>query len=203
MTYADEIKLVLIGWLLDHLIEKEAIWTELRFSEGKNRADVLVCSPSRLCAYEIKSPRDDFRRLKTQQMAYRSAFLESYVVLTSEGLDAARRYLSPTIGIITIDDRKNVVIRRKTRPRKRLSKTESLAWLRVSEIAKLIDSPAEHREEMSRRATRLSQTFLSDQALQSIYLRIQPRFAAFLLERGENLNSDDLRMLSMPTRVAH
>ncbi|OGT57612.1 MAG: hypothetical protein A3E01_06695 [Gammaproteobacteria bacterium RIFCSPHIGHO2_12_FULL_63_22] len=190
-------KLVVLRWLLINIAEEEAIASEIQFSNGLNRADLVVSSLRRLCSFEIKTPKDDYRRLNRQLAAYRRSFLESYVVLSSSSLTAARDILPSYAGILTISDDSNVTLHRKASPRKRLAREDSIAWLRASEIRKLSSGTRSNGSPLET----IPEFELTLIALASVYERIRPKYDAFKRERGSILNSDDVGMLSLPSRV--
>jgi len=205
MKSADEIKLILLKWLLNRIEPQEAVWSELNFATGQNRADLILCSPTNLCAWEIKGPRDDFRRLSKQLIAYRGSFLEAHVVVEKDSLEAARGHLPSFVGILTIDEENEVEVKRAAKPRKGLKKENAIAWLRTSDLIRITrkfspkQTDREHLAELA--SSKLSERILSQEAIASVYARIKPKFDAFIRERGRTLNSDDLRMLSMPSKV--
>lgn len=191
-----EIKLAVIRWLLGKLQADEIIAAELQFSNAMSRADLIVSSITRLCAYEIKSSYDDFRRFEKQQEAYRSAFLENYLVIPTASLQSSRGYLSRSTGILIVNDDGEVTQHRKSQIRSQLSRKNSLSWLRDTDFKKLKLDP-----EATAHRGQLTEHDLTSLVLKTLYERLKPRFDAFRQERGESLNSDDLGMLSLPTRV--
>lgn len=183
-----EIKILVIRWLLSQLGSEEAIASELQFADATSRADLVVSSPIRLSAFEIKSSYDDFRRFERQQEAYRRAFLETYLIVPVTLLMEAREHLVRSTGIVTVSDDGVVRLQRKAQSKLQLSHQEALRWLKASERRKLESEKMQSRD-------------ITSIALMNIYKRLAPRFNAFLKERGANVNSDDLSMLSLATRI--
>ena len=64
--YADDIKAILVSALLPNLVLDEILGSEVRFGDGKFRADLVISSPVRLSAIEIKGPRDNLDKLVDQ-----------------------------------------------------------------------------------------------------------------------------------------
>lgn len=183
-----EIKLSVIRWLLAQLEPDEIIASELQFADATSRADLVVSSLRRLTAFEIKSSYDDFRRFERQQEAYRNAFLDSYLVVPVTLLKQAREYLAQSTGIVTISGEGTVRLQRKAKSRQQLSRDEALRWLRAADRKKYENESIQDRA-------------MTHVALATIYQRLSPRFNAFRAELSVNLNSDDLSMLSLPTRI--
>lgn len=182
------IKLHLLNWLLSNIHPSEAIAAELQFTHGLHRADLVRSTPSELIAYEIKSSYDDFRRFEKQQAAYNSAFSECYLVIPAELTQIAKSHVDRRTGVIIVSPTGDVQRRRKAVRKVTLSRAASLSWMRHTDRNKLDLAALTDRE-------------LAIIALERVYLRLKPRFDTFMLERGVSLNSDDLQVLSMPTRV--
>lgn len=191
-----EIKMAVLKWLLNRCRKDQVIGAELHFSNGLNRADLVLSSPSELVAFEIKSSFDDFRRFERQQSAYKQAFLESFLVVPTELLAVAQAKTDRSTGILLIDSTGTVTQRRQSARRTRLAKTQALAWLRDFEKRDLMSSSSS-----TKKLDAFSDRDLTQAALESVYNRIRPRFNNFLAERGAVINSDDLMMLSLPSRI--
>lgn len=183
-----DLKIIVVRWLLEQLEPGEIIASELQFADATARADLVVVSHTRLSAFEIKSSYDDFRRFERQQEAYRRAFLDSYLVIPTTLLKQAREHLVRTTGIITVTDEGSIRLQRQAQRRLQLTRHEALRWLRASDRRTLESAKMRDAE-----VTRV--------ALTNIYKRLAPRFNIFLNERGTNVNSDDLGMLSLATRI--
>lgn len=191
-----ELKIATLKWLLSHLNAGEQIATELHFSHGLNRADLVQSSPQRLVAYEIKSSFDDFRRFNSQQLAYKQAFLEFYLVVPLELHAVARSQAYKSTGILLVDHTGSVIKTRTSARRQRLTRDQATAWLRDFEKRALMMQFKDRKGLDS-----FTEKELTQAALASVYDRIKPRFDSFLSERGSIINSDDLLMLSLPSRV--
>jgi hypothetical protein len=78
-----EIKTALIGWLLANCYQPGMLlineFTNMRCGA---RADIAMLSEGNLVAFEIKSPRDTTRRLRTQVDMY-DKYFDKYVVVTT------------------------------------------------------------------------------------------------------------------------
>lgn len=203
MRDAVDIKVQLVRWLNALLSEDELLASELRFQDGARRADLAVIGPGRLCALEVKGPRDDFRRLLRQLEAYQRLFLEVHVAVESAALSELRSMIPKTVGILLVTGEK-VEIARKARKRTHLNAADAASWLLVSDLRSLLTkcSSTETRAELIRRAsTELSGRALTKAAITAAYARLLPRYAAYRAELGQNVTSDDIRTLSIPTAI--
>lgn len=192
----DQIKISIVRWLLTQLECREVIATELHFNNSQNRADIVVSSPTRLAAYEIKSSYDDFRRYTQQQEAYKAAFLESYLAIPTSMLQVARDYLDRSTGIVTIDEQGNITKRRKPLIRSRLEKDAALSWLRASDARKI-----RQRLRPTFDMNEIKASLATELALETVHERLRTRYETFKRERGHVLTTDDLAILSSPTSV--
>lgn len=189
-----EIKLAVIRWLLSQDLEQFALAAELNFADGVNRADLVLSSRDSLTAFEIKSSFDDFRRFERQELAYRLAFLQLYVVVPSAMLPLARTQTRRSTGLLVVTGEGRIHRKRAARPRAMLTRENSTLWFHTREKKRLatLRPPG---------LSGYSEAELSKLALETVHTRLMPRYQAFLRERGENINSDDLMMLSSPSRI--
>ena len=207
MQYADEAKLALLNWILMHQADGTVIGTEVHFLDGRYRADIVTASRKRLCAIEIKGPKDDLRRLARQLNGYRQSFLEVYIATTAGHLDEARALIPRSVGILIVS-RNEIELLRQSQIRRRFTKEESLSWLKTDDLRQLLRGKSIQREllkdiiELRSAVKRLfTVEQLSTLALESVHKRLGRRFEAFLRERGKSINYDDLQMLQLPDRV--
>lgn len=207
MYYASEVTIELLKWVIQNLSAGEAVGAEIPFGGGRHRSDVVITSPVRLSAIEVKAPRDDIRRLGYQLTGYRRAFLEVSVAAVSSNITVIRRNVPPCVGLMVISEDGVEVLRRPSRKR-RLSKDAALGWLKAKELRKLLTQragsfpDAQTIADMRDLASRLfAVNELSTAALKSAYARILPRFNRLTEERGAVINEDDLRTLTIPDHV--
>lgn len=205
MTYADDLKALVISALLPALTADEVIGTEVRFGEGKFRADLVISSATRLSALEIKGPRDNLDKLAGQAKGYDTMFLDFSVVSDSLWLDAVRNHLPRSAGLLTISGPHLVHIR-VPRFRTRLAPEAALRWLRTDDLKTVLrehgQTTGRHHEEMVRVARKtIPSANLSAFALVSVRDRLQPKFEAFRQELGTTVTLDDVRMLTLGDRI--
>lgn len=205
MTYAEDLKALVISALLPSLTIDEVVGTEVRFGEGKFRADLVIASPTRLSAFEIKGPRDNLDKLAGQAEGYDELFLDFSVVSDDVWLKAVRASLPRAAGLLTLE---GVGLRyvRHPRVRTRLSPAAALRWLRTDDLRALLranDKPVGGHYEVLAEAVRkaMSPADLSSFALTSIRDRLHPRFDAFRQELGKTVTLDDVRILTLGDRI--
>lgn len=203
---ASEIKLRLMAWLLPRLELDEVLASELPFLEGKRRADLAIVSDERLCAFEIKGPRDNLQKLREQTVDYRRMFLEVYVAASPKHLKAIRSIVASSVGLISVVD-SGVDVERAARVRNRLEKESALSWLNTADLRSTLrayqlgPNRLYDKEEMRRMAAALSAETLSSIATSAVRKRNLDRYEAFVRELGLTPTLDDLRMLTLERRV--
>jgi hypothetical protein len=205
MTYADDLKALVISALLPSLTLDEVIGTEVRFGEGQFRADLVVASPTRLSAFEIKGPRDNLDKLAGQVDGYDAMFLDFSVVSDAIWLEAVRQKLPRSAGLLTLDGTSLNRIRQ-PRVRARLGPDAALRWLRTEDLRTLLREHGHpvggHYEGLVETVRRtVSPVALSSFALASVRDRLQPRFEAFRQELGKTVTLDDVRILTLGDRI--
>lgn len=205
MTYADDIKALVISALLPSLMLDEVLGTEVRFGEGKFRADLVVASPTRLSAIEIKGPRDNLDKLPKQAEGYDALFLDFSVACDPSWLEAVRSQLPRSVGLMTIDGTTLNPIR-KPRIRSQLASDAALGWLRTEDLKSILrkkDLPtAGHYGTLAKAVKEnFNLATLSSFALTSVHERLRPRFDAFRQELGTTVTLDDVKMLTLGDRI--
>lgn len=200
MTYADDLKKVVISTLLPTLGPDEVIGLELRFGDGRYRADLVISSPVRLSAFEIKGSRDNLDKLQDQAAGYTKLFLDFSVVADPTWIPALRERLPRTAGLWTVDAQ----LRQIRRPyvRSQLSKEAGVGWLRTPELKTLLSeyglSQAGSLSVMAATALRyVPASVLSERAIRSVHARLVPRYSTFLRELGRTVTLDDVRVLTL------
>lgn len=200
MTYADDLKIVAISSLLPTLGSEEVIGLELRFGDGRYRADLVISSPVRLSAFEIKGERDNLDKLPDQVVGYTKMFLDFSVMAAPVWLPLLRERLPRSVGIWTVDSHLKQV--RQPHARGQLSKASAVAWLRTSELRSLLSEfhlpTAGTLSFMATTAEQhISAKTLAERAMAAVYARLLPRYSAFLRELGRTVTLDDVRMLTL------
>ncbi len=206
MTYADDLKTLAISALLPLLAFDEVLGSEVRFGEGKYRADLVIASPNRLSALEIKGPRDNLDKLAGQAAGYSALFLDFSVVTVEEWMGAVRHLVPRAAGLLTLRGAQLHTIRQ-ARSRARLDPDAALRWLRTGELRDLLRSyglstTGHYGNLVETVRQRIPVAELSGFALGAIHERLRPRFEAFRGELGRTVTLDDIRMLTLGDQVS-
>ena len=199
-------KALVVSALLPTLAVDEVLGSEVRFGEGKYRADLAVSSPIRLSAFEIKGPRDNLDKLAAQALGYAALFLDFSVVTEEAWLSAVRPQVPRSAGLLVLRGAQLHTVR-KPLPRIRLTPEASLRWLRTTELRDLLRAKglatSGHYEALAEIArASVPANDLSVFALKSIHSRLTPRFEAFRAELGQTVTLDDIRMLTLNDQVS-
>lgn len=206
MNYADDLKALVISTLLPTMSVDEVLGTEVRFGEGQYRADLVISSPVRLSAFEIKGPRDNLDKLGSQVLGYTTSFLDFSVVTNDDWLAAVRPLVPRTTGLLTLRGFQLHTIRQ-PRVLSRLSPDAALRWLRTGELRDLLRSydltTTGHYAVLAEAVrARVPVAELSSFTLSAIQNRLRPRFEAFRDELGRTVTLDDVRMLTLGDQVS-
>ncbi|AOD18054.1 hypothetical protein [Xanthomonas fragariae] len=204
--YADDIKAILVSALLPNLVLDEILGSEVRFGDGKFRADLVISSPLRLSAIEIKGPRDNLDKLVDQASGYLSFFLDFSVASDDLWLPAIRDRMPRSAGLMMLRGSELLTVRA-PRVRRRLKSEEALKWLHTDDLRKLLReqgiSPNGHYEALCLMAkANFSELALSKYAIRAVYERLLPRFEIFRNELGRTVTLDDIRMLTLSDQIS-
>jgi len=204
--YADDIKALIVSAILPTLNFDEVLGSEVRFGDGKYRADLVISSPARLSAIEIKGPRDNFDKLGDQVLGYSEMFLDFSVATDVTWISIARERVPRSTGLMALREDDLITVRM-PRMRTRLTPSAALKWLRTDDLRKIMREkglPVTGHYELLAQATRqeIPSAELSDLALRAVHDRLLPRFEAFRNELGHTVTLDDVRMLTLNENVS-
>jgi len=204
--YADDIKALIVSAILPTLNFDEVLGSEVRFGDGKYRADLVISSPARLSAIEIKGPRDNFDKLGDQVLGYSEMFLDFSVATDVTWISIARERVPRSTGLMALREDELITVRM-PRMRTRLTPSAALKWLRTDDLRKIMREkglPVTGHYELLAQATRqeIPSAELSDLALRAVHDRLLPRFEAFRNELGHTVTLDDVRMLTLNENVS-
>ncbi|CAD1790180.1 hypothetical protein CPBF426_25730 [Xanthomonas arboricola pv. juglandis] len=204
--YADDIKAVIVSAILPTLNFDEVLGSEVRFGDGRYRADLVISSPSRLSAIEIKGPRDNLDKLGGQVLGYSEMFLDFSVATDANWISTVRERLPRSTGLMALREDELVTVRM-PRERSRLTSNAALKWLKTEDLRKIMREkklPVTGHYESLAEATRqhIPGAELSNFALRTVHERLLPRFEAFRNELGHTVTLDDVRMLTLNENIS-
>jgi hypothetical protein len=205
MTYANDIKVALISAMLPALGPDEVIGLEVRFGDGRYRADLVLSSPTKLIGIEIKGPRDNLDKLVKQAIGYRQLFLEFFVAAAPAHIDQVRDMFPPSVGLMAFSEKTARQVRA-ARVRRRLSKSAALSWLHVEDMrvflrARHLPTSGTYERLAEAISAVCSVDELSAYALECVHRRLSPRFARFVNELGRTVTLDDVHILTLGETV--
>jgi hypothetical protein len=201
MSKAEYLKAKFVEWLLEGNlsfdISRDAIGTEVLFSEKRRSADIVILS-DKLHALEIKGDFDDFRKLRKQLTDYHRTFDKVSVITTPKRIERIYRYLQPYTGLILFDNG-TFRVKRLAKQRGRLDKYSLLMFLHRKELNALLKTRKNNLSTDEVRkyiVNRLSQKKIREVAYASLKSRYRYLFRLFLNDTGGNIVWDELKGLS-------
>ena len=171
--------------VIDFLIEKfegVVIGDEVKYGSSRKVVDLLALYKGETYAIEIKSAKDDLRRLPEQISEYSKIFDHSMVFTTKEHLSKIKQVSKAKVSIFefcvneTIDGK----VQEK---RNNVQKSEMLATMNAAFIRKSLNiSNSKNSDDIRKKAMRYKKCYAS--------------YKLFLKERSEATEVDDLILLS-------
>jgi len=201
MRKADYIKTKIIKWLIEsHLsfnVLRDAIGSEVLFSTGRRKADILILS-RKFHALEIKGDFDTLRKLKGQLSDYHKTFDKVSIVTTPKHLSKIRQIIKPNTGLILFDQDDIRIIKR-AKTQKKLDKRSLLMFLPKKELLRLlkIRSKKSYIGQIRNNVTnKLTGKAIRKAAYQFLLRQHKENFNLFLKDIGDSIPIDELKGLS-------
>jgi hypothetical protein len=172
------------------------IGQEIMYGTNRLVADMVIISESKLYAIEIKSARDDLRRIDNQLLNYNKIFDYVYVI-TTDKYQAHIKNADDKIGIFTFSDNGDFQLTKKASLLKSFNKEEALNTIPISFLKKyyqLKSSLLAHEV----RANLCAKSKKSIKECLNLYLTncISYKYANFISEKGEQSHFEDIAILS-------
>lgn len=197
---AEYIKVKLIDYYLS-LYHKNniIIGNEVMYGITRKVVDLVLLKNNGICAIEIKSEKDNLKRLDNQIVEYKNNFNSVIICTTEKHLDEIRKKITPSIGILLFKNDSILSIRKPT-VKKRLSKIDTLHSIPGNYLRKLTD--ISYVKKMDSDQIRKHFEKLSFRKVQSIYFkymesRLIENYRLFLTDKGHESHVDDLPLLSL------
>lgn len=131
---ADIIKARVIDYLIDNF-EGVVIGNEITYGSSRKLVDLLALYNGETYAIEIKSSKDDLRRLSEQITEYAKIFDHTCVFTTNEHYLKVKNLAGTNISLFAIDADHNIIGKFRNK-RNRVIKMEMLATINASYISK-------------------------------------------------------------------
>jgi hypothetical protein len=201
---AQQIKGILIDYLIAQKPANIMIATEVPFISGRRWADVLLIQKNILHAFEIKSPLDTLAKLKAQTKDYLDTFDLVSLVISESHLKKVYPHITEYVGLMVIEDSTGKV-RQIRVPKRRIRHVKSnlLDFLWRRDLAKAVRGKLSmniQRTEtvhLRKKAGELySLKAIHKMAVEALIIRYSPRYKSFLNEKGKETLVQDLALLT-------
>ena len=185
--------------VIDFLIEKfegVVIGDEVKYGSSRKVVDLLALYKGETYAIEIKSAKDDLRRLPEQISEYSKIFDHSMVFTTKEHLSKSKQVSKAKVSIFefcvneTIDGK----VQEK---RNNVQKSEMLATMNAAFIRKSLNiSNSKNSDDIRKKAMRYKKEDIHSLLYEYFMEKCYKPYKLFLIERSDVTEVDDLILLS-------
>ena len=165
--------------------------------------DILILKSGRTTAIEVKSKYDSFARLESQIVEYRKTFNYIYIGLDESFITKLDNMsIFNDIGVIIITKDGKLKIHRKAKIQQKLQKKEMLQTVNIEYIKRnysnlfICNNTDEVRYILEKKSVKIIKALL----YAFLMHKIEPRYKVFLSQRGSCTHTDDLFLLSFPSK---
>lgn len=184
--------------VIDYLIENYGdviIGDEVMYGSNHKIVDLLALFKGETYAIEIKSNKDDLRRLPEQITEYSKIFDHTLVFTTVEHLAKVQGLAKTKVSIFEVSDDK--VKGRLTTRRNCILKSEMLATMNSAFIRKRLNiSNAKNSDSIRKRAMKCKKEYIHSLLYSYFLEKLSAPYMLFLNERSERTEIDDISILS-------
>ena len=192
---ADIIKTKVIDYLIDTL-DGVVIGDEITYGSSRKIVDLLALYNGETYAIEIKSGKDDLRRLHEQISEYEKIFDHTCVFATSEHLTKIKELSDSKVSIFTITP-DNTIEGKLKKKKNRVTKFEMLATINASYISKgLKISKFRDSDDIRRKAMKHSKEDIHSFLYGYFWEKCYAPYKLFMEERKDRTEIDDMVILS-------
>lgn len=185
--------------VIDFLIEKfdgVVIGDEVKYGSSRKVVDLLALYNGETYAIEIKSAKDDLRRLPEQISEYSKIFDYTYVFTTVDHLQKIKQVSKARVSIFEFGA-DNRIEGRLLEKRNNVIKSEMLATMNASYIRKSLNiSISKNSDEIRKKAMRYKKEDIHSLLYEYFMEKCYAPYKLFLKERSEATEVDDLILLS-------
>lgn len=203
MHYEAEIKARVIDFLFSKMPGISSMASEIRFADNLRRADLLIVDNDGCHVVEVKGPRDSATKLHEQLRDTQEHFKYAWLACDSTVYHQAIRRISPSVGILLVDEQLTVSQKRKARARK-ITKDRLLVLATKSELTLVarklgLGSLSSASLAVLRRRVKekLNRNELEALITEIINNRYKERFEYFLAHKSPSTNADDIYFLEI------
>ena len=192
--------------VVDFLIKKfdgVVIGDEVMFGSSRKVVDMLALYRGETYAIEIKSAKDDLRRLPEQITEYSKIFDHTVVFATIDHLLTIKQVSKAKVSIFEFDADADGSIRgRLLEKRNNIQKREMLATMKASYIRKNLNiSNLKNSDDTRKQAMRYTKEEIHSLLYGYFMKRCSAPYKLFLEERSNKTEVDDLTILSNRLKV--
>lgn len=173
------------------------IGQEVMYGTNKSFADLVVLSQDKLYAFEIKSQKDNFKRLEEQLLNYKKNFDFVYLVITKNHVKHLNKVNLDKVGIFVIDD--DIIFEeKKAKELKEFSKADILETIPALYLKRyfLLKSNA-NADDLRRSLLETSMEKLKPLLVDYMKNKLQYRYKNFMAEKGACIHYEDVSILSI------
>lgn len=201
---ADIIKAIFIDNILNGDIslfgnkENILIGQEIMYGVQKLFADIVLFTPQKMIAIEIKAFNDNFKRLDNQLQGYRKIFDNVYVLTTENHLTNLKSLPYKWFGILEITNDREIILKRKSKNIRKFNKEDILETIPIGYLCNYFDVKhnklaIEIRSDLHRKTIKELKRVLAAY----MEYKIGYKFKNFKNERGNASHYEDISILSM------
>ncbi len=190
-------------YLIDHLRKDKkniALGVEVPYLLGERRVDVLQLYNNIFHAYEIKSDKDNLKKLPEQLEEYSSTFDFVSVVVTPKHhsyIEKNKMELPPSVGLIVFNESNFV---EKKKPKENKLKKENLCYFLNRAKLNGFHRKTKTSQELSILRSLVSKSIstktIKKNAYNVLFKKYSERYNAFLADVGSFTLPEDLQVLS-------
>lgn len=185
--------------VIDFLIEKfegVVIGDEVKYGSSRKVVDLLALYKGETYAIEIKSAKDDLRRLPEQISEYSKIFDHSMVFTTKEHLLKIRQVTKSNVSIFEFGADETIV-GSLLEKRNNVQKSEMLATMNATFIRKSLNiSNSKNSDDIRKKAMRYKKEVIHSLLFRYFIEKCYAPYKLFLKERSDVTEVDDLILLS-------
>ena len=192
---ADYIKVRVIDFLIEKF-DGVVIGDEVMYGSSRKVVDLLALYKEETYAIEIKSSKDDLRRLPEQITEYSKIFDHTLIFTTAEHLSKIRDIANSKASVFEISADDSVEGRRLEK-KNNVLKSEMLATMNASYIRKSLNiSQFKDSDDIRKKAIRCKKEEIHSLLYQYFLEKCAAPYKLFLDERHNRTEIDDLVILS-------
>lgn len=192
---ADSIKTKVIDFLIEKF-DGVVIGDEVMYGSSRKVVDLLAIYGGETYAIEIKSAKDDLRRLPEQISEYSKIFDHTLIFTTKVHLSKIKKISKDKVSLFEIDDCDKIEGRLLEKANN-VQKREMLATMNSSFIRKSINiSQFRDSDDIRKKAMRYKKKYIHILLLRYFMDKCLAPYELFLKERGDKTEIDDLILLS-------